>query len=423
MSEGKHDLKTHQKPKEKPKKKRHPFRVLLVLILILAAAAAGAAMYFYKTAEASLDLKFTEESPVVEFGDDRPALDYVSEWTGDISPSAASLDTDSLGEKTISYTISQPILRGLFTPSREYSLSYTVVDTVAPVELWSGDGSLIEKGTKFDIQDYISYGDNADPAPQISVDGSVDTENEGSYPLHVTVTDSSGNSTDWDLSIEVVESLPSYEDDAERTAFKDFVAEYQGGGRSFGIDVSAWQDEIDFEKVRKAGCEFVIIRIGYSEDGSMTVDKRFGANIVNAKAAGLKVGVYMYSYDNSEEKVRSAASQLIQKLDGESLDLPVAFDWEDFGHFQSYGMNLTELNGLYDAFADELSKSGYSCMLYSSKTYLEKVWTDTDIRPVWLAHYTDKTDYEGPYMMWQTSCTGKINGIDTDVDMDILYHY
>ena len=123
------------------------------------------------------------------------------------------------------------------------------------------------------------------------------------------------------------------------------------------------------------------------------------------------------------DEMDAASTQLIQKLDGESLDLPVAFDWEDFGHFQSYGMNLTELNRLYDAFADELSKSGYSCMLYSSKVYLEKVWKDTDIRPVWLAHYTDKTDYEGPYMMWQTSCTGKINGIDTDVDMDILYHY
>ena len=61
-------------------------------------------------------------------------------------------------------------------------------------------------------------------------------------------------------------------------------------------------------------------------------------------------------------------------------------------------------------------------MLYGSKLRLEKVWDDTDTRPVWLAHYTDKTDYNGPYMMWQASSTGNIDGISGDVDMDILYH-
>jgi len=235
------------------------------------------------------------------------------------------------------------------------------------------------------------------------------------------VTDSSGNSTEWDLTVEVADSLPYYEDDSPRTPFEDFISEYKGDGRSFGIDVSAWQDEIDFEAVRKAGCEFVIIRIGYSEDGSMTVDKRFKENIKKAKAAGLKIGVYMYSYDNTEEKVRSSAAQLVETLDGESLDLPVAFDWEDFGNFQTYEMSFADLNRLYDAFADELSKSGYDCMLYGSRNYLEKIWDDTDTRPVWLAHYTDKTDYEGTYMLWQASSTGRIDGINGDVDMDILY--
>jgi len=423
MSSGKHDLKTHEKPVVKKKRKRSPLKVFFLLILLLCVAAAAAVAYIYKTTEASLALTFGNDSPEIEFGSDCPALDYVSEWTGDIAPSQASLDTDSLGKKTITYKVSQPILRGLFTPSREFTLNYSVVDTIAPVKLWSGDGTLLEQGSSFDIHSLISYGDNADPAPQVDVDGKVDTETAGSYPLHVTVSDASGNSTDWDLTVEVVEELPEYEDSDERTPFEDFCKEYEGGGRSFGIDVSDWQDEIDFKAVRKAGCEFVIIRIGWSEDGNMTVDKRFGENIVNARKAGLKVGVYMYSYDNSVEKVRSSAAQLIEKLDGESLDLPVAFDWEDFGNFQDYGMNFTDLNRLYDAFSDELSKSGYGCMLYGSKTYLENVWEDTDIRPVWLAHYTDKTDYAGPYMLWQTSAIGKIDGIGPAVDMDILYHY
>ena len=61
-------------------------------------------------------------------------------------------------------------------------------------------------------------------------------------------------------------------------------------------------------------------------------------------------------------------------------------------------------------------------MLYGSKKYLEKAWTKTDTRPVWLAHYTEKTDYEGPFMLWQASCTGRIPGIEGNVDMDILYN-
>ena len=423
MSEGKHDIKSHAKPQEKPEKKRHPIRTLLILILLLAAAAGGTAAYLYKTTEASLSVKFSKTSPEVEFGTDCPALDYVSKWTGDIVPAKATLDTQTIGAKTITYTVSQPILKGLFTPSREFTLNYSVVDSAAPQVLWSGDGAMIELGTKFDIQNVIAYGDNADPAPKVNVDGKVDTENIGSYPLHVTVTDASGNSTDWDLTVNVVESIPQYEDDSEPTPFGNFVAAYKGGGKSFGIDVSAWQDEIDFEAVRKAGCEFVIMRIGYSEDGSMTVDKRFDENFRKAKAAGLKIGVYLFSYDNSEEKIRSSASQVIEKLGGESLDLPIAFDWEDFSHFQTYGMSFSDVNKLYDVFADEMSQAGYGCMLYSSKTYLEKVWEDTDIRPVWLAQYIDKADYKGSYILWQASSTGKIDGIGTDVDMNVLYHY
>ncbi len=423
MSEGKHDIKTHQKAEEpKPEKKRRPLLKLLAVILILAAAAAGYTAYTYKTTLDSLALEFKEASPVVEFAGDYSSMDFVSESTGNVSPSEASLDTGSLGEKTVTYTVSQPILRGLFTPSKEFIMTYNVIDSIPPLELWSGDGTVLERGTKFDIKSVIAYGDNADPAPEVSVDGKVDMDKAGRYPLHVTVTDSSGNATDWDLTIEVADSLPSWEDNSPRTQFRDFAGKYKGSGRSFGIDVSAWQDEIDFKKVREAGCEFVIIRIGWSDKGAMTLDKRFEENYKKAKDAGLKVGVYLFSYDSTEEQVREAARQVTEKLGGGKLDFPIAFDWEDFGSFQTYGLSFYQLNRLYDAFADELSKSGYDCMLYGSKNYLEKVWEDTDIRPVWLAHFTDKTDYKGPYMLWQASCTGNIDGIGGDVDMDILYH-
>ena len=242
----------------------------------------------------------------------------------------------------------------------------------------------------------------------------------GYYPLHVTVTDASGNSIDWDTGVTVADSVPSYSYESDPYKFSSFRKDYAGDGRKFGIDVSVWQGEIDWNKVKAAGCEFAILRIGYSVDGIVEMDKRFERNIKHAREAGVPIGIYMYSYDNSEEDVRTAASWIADQLDGSPLELPIAFDWEDFGQFQTYEMSFITLNKMYDAFADELSSAGYDCMLYGSKNYLEKVWAETESRPVWLAHYTDKTDYKGPYRIWQASSSGRIDGISGDVDMNIM---
>ncbi len=243
MSESKHDIRTHakkepdvkakagvkadvspgeEKGKQKKKKSngRKVLRVLLILILVLAAAVAGLVYRYYKQAEASLDLKFAEDPATVEFGEEYQAMDRVSEWTWEIEPEQRFLDTGSLGAKSIKYKVYRPLFGGLLTPSKEYQLEYLVVDTEAPVTLWNGDGAVLERGTEFDIKNVIAYGDNADPAPEVKVDGDVDMSTAGSYPLHVTVSDASGNSTDWDLTVEVADELPSYEDDSERTAFK-----------------------------------------------------------------------------------------------------------------------------------------------------------------------------------------------------------
>ena len=395
-----------------------------MVIVIIALAAAGAAAFLYKKTKDTISLDLSNNGFTVEFGDRLSAMDFVADANGDVTASEKMLDTASVGGKEVIFTVSKPILGGLLKPSGEYVMKYSVVDTQSPLVFWSGDGTVLMKGEKFDIADIIGYGDNADPDPKVECKGSVDTDKAGDYPLHVTVTDASGNSTGWDLTVTVAEEMPVYEsDDDEGTKFADFIKTYRGEGRSFGIDVSSWQEDIDFEAVKKAGCEFVIIRIGFSSgDGTVaTPDNRFRENLKKAKAAGLKTGVYIYSYDRNESMVRGTARWILQKLKHEKLDLPVAFDWEEFGQFQKYKMNFRDLNAMYDAFADELSKGGYECMLYSSKNYLEDVWADTDKRPVWLAHYTDDTDYEGPYMIWQASSTGRIDGIKGDVDMDIMF--
>ena len=394
-----------------------------MVIVIIVLAAAGAVAYLYKSAKDSISLDLKDNDFKVEFGSDLKAADYVADANGKVTPSEKMLDTSSLGEKEIVYTVTKPVLGGLLKPSGEYAMHYTVVDTQKPLVLRSGDGVILQKGEEFNISDVIGYGDNADSKVDVEYKGKVNMDEAGRYPLQVTLTDDAGNKTEFSLTVEVADEIPPAGDDGGSTAFADFVSANSGEGRSFGIDVSSWQDDIDFEAVKNAGCEFVIIRVGYStgDDDIADLDDKYRANIKNARDAGLKVGVYIYSYDNSEDMVRKTADWVVQQLGGEKLDLPVAFDWEDFGQFQTYNMNFRDVNRLYDVFSDELSKAGYDCMLYSSKNYLEDVWEDTDKRPVWLAHYTGSTDYEGPYMIWQASNTGRIDGIKGAVDMDIMY--
>lgn len=394
-----------------------------MVIVIIVLAAAGAVAYLYKSAKDSISLDLKDNDFNVEFGSDLKAADYVADANGKVTPSEKMLDTSSLGEKEIVYTVTKPVLGGLLKPSGEYAMHYTVVDTQKPLVLWSGDGVILQKGEEFNISDVIGYGDNADSKVDVEYKGKVNMDEAGRYPLQVTLTDDAGNKTEFSLTVEVADEIPPAGDDGGSTAFADFVSANSGEGRSFGIDVSSWQDDIDFEAVKNAGCEFVIIRVGYStgDDDIADLDDKYRANIKNARDAGLKVGVYIYSYDSSEDMVRKTADWVVKQLDGEKLDLPVAFDWEDFGQFQTYNMSFRDVNRLYDAFSDEIRKAGYDCMLYSSKKFLEDVWEDTDKRPVWLAHYTDSTDYEGPYMIWQASNTGRIDGIKGAVDMDIMY--
>ncbi len=414
-------MRTDRYRQDPPEKKHSAFKIILILVLLLAAATAGFAGYTYKTANDSLAISFAADPVKVEFGGTYKALDYVTSSVGKVTASDKYLDTDTVGNRKLNFTVSKSLFGGLLNPEKEFTLNYSVIDTIPPLQLWNGSGTVLERGTEFDINDVIGYGDNADPNPTVKVKGKVNMKKNGRYPLHVTVTDASGNKTEWDMYVDVADNVPAYNDNFPRTSFSDFMKKHKGKGRSFGIDVSTWQGDVDFKSVKSAGCDFVIIRVGYSADGKVNIDSKFEQNYKKAKEAGLRRGLYLYSYDNTEEKAQASADWIIKKLAGDRPELPIAFDWEDFGRFQAYDMNFATLNRMYDVFENELSKAGYESMLYGSKNFLEKVWEDTDQRPVWLAHYTEKTDYKGPYNIWQASCTGRINGIDGDVDMDIKF--
>ena len=352
----------------------------------------------------------------VEVYDEIKVSDFVTSANVELAEPDSLISTSELGDN-------KAVIKYLSAGKTfETELTYKVVDTTPPLILNSGWSTQHILNTPFDLNDYVGFVDNYDRKPVLTYTGSVDPNTIGNYPISVTVTDSSGNSESWDMSITVSAEKAQNIDNSPRVDFSTFMSRYAGTGRRFGIDVSTWQGDIDFNAVRDAGCSFVVIRMGYYY-GSTTMDQYYQSNFRKAKEAGLDVGVYFYTTDNTEEGVRERADWIAEQLGGAELELPVAFDWEEFGEFQQYGMNIHDLNQYYLAFSDQMKKHGYSTMLYSSKNFLNNFWSENTkaATPVWLAHFVDETDYTGDYAIWQASCYGKIPGIYGDVDMNILY--
>lgn len=189
-----------------------------------------------------------------------------------------------------------------------------------------------------------------------------------------------------------------------------------------GIDVSVWQGGIDWSAVKNDGIDFAIIRSGwgYKNDGEM--DKNFIRNIQNAKAAGVKVGVYHYSYATSVENARQEAEFCLSLVreSGVSLDLPIYFDIEDQSIAVNHDKNIrTEM---CIAFCSEIEKNGYWAGVYANLNWYNNYLNKSDLAKrytLWLAQYNDTHDMNCD--IWQYSSSGHINGISGNVDLNIMY--
>lgn len=307
----------------------------------------------------------------------------------------------------------------------EYVLKYKIVDSEAP-RYFGGTNKTILKNYEGNLCHLIMYGDNYDSNVICTIDGKFNLEETGTYKVIYNLTDSSNNTSRVNVTLNVIEkkkTSSSNNGEVKKTLFSDILKEYKNDKTEVGIDVSKWQGEIDFEKVKNAGATFVMIRLGVQtkKNGELSIDKYFEQNTKNAKKYGLKVGVYLYSIATSSKEAIEHANYVIEALNGEELDLPITFDWENWSKWHEYKLSFYEINNIANKFIETVEKNGYQGMLYSSKYYLENIWTNKNNNLVWLAHYTNKTNYQGKYMMWQLSNTGIIDGINGDVDIDILY--
>ena len=154
-------------------------------------------------------------------------------------------------------------------------------------------------------------------------------------------------------------------------------------------------------------------------NGEYFLDKKFIQNIKGANKYGIEAGVYFYSYANSLKHAKKDAKWVLKQIKNYDIDLPIAFDWEEWSSFNDYNLSFFGLTSMAEEFLNVIEEAGYQGMLYSSKTYLDNIWLPTKY-DIWLAHYTEETNYQGNYKFWQICDNGKVDGIDGTVDINIM---
>ena len=230
------------------------------------------------------------------------------------------------------------------------------------------------------------------------------------YPVHRNV-----DVCPYDTNLLVLDgSIMYYNDPAYETAI--------------GIDVSSHQGEIDWERVAASGVEFAMIRLGYrgyGSEGTLNLDPYFEQNLAGARAAGLKAGIYFFSQAITVEEAYEEAAFVLEHLDGEELDYPLAYDWEPISGVgaRTDGLDSVTLTDCALTFCHMAELAGYTPMVYYNNPvgygrYDLSRLTDYD---VWFAQYASRPTMYYDYRIWQYTSSGTVPGIDTRVDMNIAF--
>ena len=197
----------------------------------------------------------------------------------------------------------------------------------------------------------------------------------------------------------------------------------------YGIDVSSHQGVIDWINVKKSEIDFAIIRAGYRGygNGVLKIDDRFYENMKGAYDNNIDCGVYFYSQAINEAEAEEEAYFVINALKGYNIKYNIVIDSE-YSTSKRTGradyLTVNERTKVCKKFCETIEKLGYKSMIYASKSWFYNNLNIDELNKfdTWVAHYTtDKTDYKYDYSIWQYTSKGKVNGINGDVDLDIMY--
>lgn len=194
-----------------------------------------------------------------------------------------------------------------------------------------------------------------------------------------------------------------------------------------GIDVSSFQGEIDWDRVKAAGVDFAIIRVGYRGygTGAVMLDEYFDANMRGALKAGIKVGTYFFSQAVTEEEAIEEANFVLEHIKDYDITYPIAYDMELITHDTARTDTLTgrQITDHTIAFCETIKEAGYKTCVYSNRrTLILKLdLSRLTAYDTWYAAYVSYPDYPYDFKMWQFTDSGSVDGISGDVDINISF--
>ena len=229
---------------------------------------------------------------------------------------------------------------------------------------------------------------------------------------------------------EPTEPLP----EPERNPYGKLDFQYEGrylgcvkAGTIPGIDVSYYQGDIDWDKVKASGIEFTMIRLGYrgyGEEGKLVEDTLFTQNIQGALEAGLKVGVYFFSQAITVEEAKEEADFVLERIADYELAMPVVYDWEYISaEARTAKMDRRTLTDCYLAFCGKIEEAGYTPMAYFNTYQSRSLMNLTELEdyPFWLALYSDRMTFPYRIEMWQYTDSGRVPGVQGNVDINLYF--
>ena len=195
-----------------------------------------------------------------------------------------------------------------------------------------------------------------------------------------------------------------------------------------GVDVSEHQKNIDWSKVKDAGVEFAILRLGYrgyGKAGNIVLDKDFEQNYKNATEEGIEIGVYFFSQAVSSDEIQEEAEFVLSHLQEKNITYPVVFDLEKIKDDEARTDNLTEedITKMTLQFCNIIKENNYNPSIYANaKTFTTKMKLELFNDYIkWYADYQEKPLYPYDFDIWQYTESGKVDGIEGNVDLDICF--
>ena len=177
------------------------------------------------------------------------------------------------------------------------------------------------------------------------------------------------------------------------------------------IDVSSWQGEIDWVKV-KPHIDGAILRCGYGSDYTNQDDEQFKRNADECTRLGIPFGVYLYSYAKTADQAKSEASHVLRLIEGYKLSFPVYYDLEEAGTEKGAKERA-------EVFGDIIEGAGYFCGVYANLSWWNNHLSGLERFTKWVAHWNHSCGYTGKHLdMWQYTADGVIPGIYGHVDVN-----